>query len=158
VSTDHRPSVSGSTHTDRIHVPKVCAYVTRRGRELLVFESDEHDGLQVPKGTVEPAESLRAALGREVREESGLGVLGPKAHLATDVWTRRPSPLRRYVRHFFHVPTYEPRDRWTHTVTDGGDEHGLEFEFSWITLPTEREFALALDDYLPLLEQHLWRG
>lgn len=133
------------------YVTKACAYVTRNERELLVFESAEHDGLQVPKGTVEPDEDVRRALYREVEEESGLATVGSVQRLASDVWTRRRSPLKRYVRHFFHVDVHEPRDSWTHTVTGEGSEAGMEFEYSWLELPAEDDFALALDDYVPLL-------
>jgi ADP-ribose pyrophosphatase YjhB (NUDIX family) len=133
------------------HVKKACAYITRNGSELLVFEGPGHDGLQIPKGTVEPGESPREAAYREVVEESGLATFGRLEHLTTDVWTRRESPPRRYVRSFFHAPAHEPRDAWTHTVTAGGAERGKQFEFSWVELPTEATFALDLDDYLPVL-------
>lgn len=133
------------------YVQKACAYVTRNERELLVFEGPEHDGLQIPKGTIEPGETPREAVFREVIEESGLGALGDADHLTTDVWTRRPSPPRRYVRHFFHANVHEPRDEWTHTVTGDGNERGLEYSYSWVELPTTSEFALALDDYVDLL-------
>ena len=139
--------------TDVTYVQKACAYVTRETGELLVFEGPGHDGLQIPKGTLEPGESPREALFREVREESGLGTLNGPTHLATDVWTRRESPPKRYVRHFFHATVHEPRDRWTHTVTDGGGEHGAEFAFRWIrpATATDRAFALDLDDYVHAL-------
>ncbi|MWV38622.1 NUDIX domain-containing protein [Natrialba sp. INN-245] len=133
------------------YVQKACAYITRETGELLVFEGPGHDGLQIPKGTLEAGESPREALFREVREESGLGTLAGTRPLATDVWTRRRSPPKRYVRHFFHASVYEPRDRWTHVVDDGGDEHGSEFEFSWVRPSIDREFALDLDDYVHLL-------
>lgn len=136
---------------DPTYVQKACAYITRGSSELLVFEGPEHDGLQIPKGTLEPGETPREALFREVIEESGLGTLNATRHLSTDVWTRRHSPPKCYVRHFFHATVYEPRDRWTHTVTDGGDEHGAEFELYWIHPSTAREFALDLDDYVQLL-------
>lgn len=152
VRATRAPSKSPS---DGVYVPKVYAYVTRDRDELLVFEGPEHDGLQVPKGTVEPGELLGDALGREVREESGLGVAGAETHLCTDVWTRRRAPPRRYVRHFYHVSVDESRDRWTHTVTGDGAEVGLEYEFSWVDLPPAREFAMAMDDYVPALEERL---
>lgn len=136
---------------DVTFVQKSCAYVTRAGRELLVFEGPEHDGLQVPKGTIEFGETPREALHREVMEESGLDVRGSTRYLTTDVWTRRHSPPRKYVRHFFRASVDEPRDRWTHVVTGGGAERGLEYEFSWVDLPPERSFALSLDDYVHLL-------
>ena len=91
------------------------------------------------------------ALFREVLEESGIGTVGDVRHLASDVWTRRPG--RKYVRYFYQTSVYEPRDRWTHTVTGTGEDRGVEYKFSWIELPTDREFALALDEYLPLLER-----
>lgn len=117
---------------DVTHVQKACAYITRDERELLVFEGPRHDGLQIPKGTIESDEDPREAVFREIVEESGLGALGPTRHLTSDVWTRRRSPLKRYVRHFFHATVHEPRDRWTHTVTGEGAERGSEFEFAWI--------------------------
>ena len=138
------------TGRETTFVGKACAYITRGGPELLVFEGPGHEGLQVPKGTIEPAERPRAALFREVREESGLATLSGVERLATDVWTRRESPPRAYVRHFYRARVHEPRDGWTHVVRDGGAEHGSEFEFSWIGLETARDraFALDLDDYI----------
>lgn len=135
------------------HVQKACAYVTRGDGDLLVFRGPEHDGLQIPKGTIEAGEEPRSALFREVREESGLSALGETRHLASDVWTRRNSPPKRYVRHFFHATVHEPRDRWTHVVTGEGEEQGAEYDFTWLDLSSTagREFALALDDYVHLL-------
>ncbi|WP_436345763.1 NUDIX hydrolase [Natronorubrum sp. FCH18a] len=133
------------------YVQKACAYITRQTGELLVFDGPGHDGLQIPKGTLEAGESPREALFREVVEESGLGTLSSTSHLTTDVWTRRESPPKRYVRHFFHSTVHEPRDQWTHTVTDGGEEHGAEFDLHWVQPTTSQEFALELDDYVHLL-------
>ena len=133
------------------HVPKVCAYITRSDGKLLVFEGPEHEGYQVPKGTVEPGERPREALFREVPEETGLGALASATHLATDVWTRRHSPHKRYVRHFYHATVYEPRDSWSHVVTGEGEERGETFECTWVdpTDADDHEFALELDDYVP---------
>ncbi|MFB6255921.1 MAG: NUDIX domain-containing protein [Haloplanus sp.] len=133
------------------HVQKVCAYITRNGSEVLVFEGPNHDGLQIPKGTVESGETPREAMYREAIEESGLATFEGIDHLVTDVWTRRESPPKRYVRHFYHAPVHEPRDTWTHTVTGAGPERGAEFSFSWLDLGTDAVFALDLDDYLDAL-------
>lgn len=133
------------------HVTKSCAYITRNGSELLVFEGPGHDGLQIPKGTVEPGEAPREALYREIVEESGLATIERPRHLVTDVWTRRESPPKRYVRNFYHAPVNESRDAWTHTVTGAGEERGAEFHFSWVELPAKATFALDLDDYLHAL-------
>ncbi|QZX99024.1 NUDIX hydrolase [Halobaculum rubrum] len=138
------------TEPETTYVGKACAYITRGGSQLLVFEGPGHDGLQIPKGTIESGERPRSALFREVREESGLATLSSVDKLATDVWSRRDSPPKAYVRHFYHASVHEPRDGWTHVVRDGGDEHGSEFEFSWIGVEEARErgFALDLDDYV----------
>ena len=135
------------------YVGKACAYITRGGSELLVFEGPGHEGLQIPKGTIEPGERPRSAVFREVREESGLATLSSVEKVATDVWTRRESPPKAYVRHFYHARVHEPRDEWTHVVRDGGDEHGSEFSFSWIDVEEARDrgFALDLDDYVGYL-------
>jgi 8-oxo-dGTP pyrophosphatase MutT (NUDIX family) len=133
------------------YVPKVCAYLTRRGgAQLLVFRGPDHEGLQVPKGTVESGEALDAALRREVAEESGLAVSGAR-RVASDVWTRRVGPLEKYVRHFYHVEVEERRDEWDHVVTGHGQERGQTFEYFWVDLPTAESFALSLDDYLPVV-------
>lgn len=139
------------SRTDITYVQKACAYITRNNGDLLVFESSEHDGLQIPKGTVESGERPDEAVFREIAEETGLGAVNDTTHLTTDVWTRRHTPPKRYVRHFYQTTVHEPRDRWTHTVTGKGEEAGLDFEFSWVQDPSSHEFALALDDYVHLL-------
>jgi putative (di)nucleoside polyphosphate hydrolase len=136
---------------DTTYVQKACAYITRETGELLVFEGPGHEGLQIPKGTLEGDESPRDGLFREVREESGLVTLQGTEHLTTDVWVRRRSPPKCYVRHFFHATVHEPREEWTHTLTDGGEEHGAEFEFRWVDPRADHDFALDLDDYVGLL-------
>jgi 8-oxo-dGTP pyrophosphatase MutT (NUDIX family) len=137
------------------HVQKACAYITRGGSELLVFEGPDHDGIQIPKGTVEPGERPLEAAYREAVEESGVATFERLRHLVTDVWTRRESPPKRYVRSFYHAPVHEPRDAWTHTVTGTGEERGARFEFFWVDLPTDASFALDLDDYLHTLPDAL---
>lgn len=143
-----RPT-QGPTVGRPTYVPKVCAYLTRQGgTELLVFRGPGHEGLQIPKGTVEPDETPDDALRREVAEESGLVVDGVQ-RLTSDIWTRRPDPLKKYVRHFYHIDVNEPRDQWDHVVTGEGEERGQTFEYFWVELPTTEPFALSLDDYLP---------
>lgn len=139
--------------SDVTYVDKVCAYITRGRGELLVFEGPGHDGLQIPKGTIETGEDSHAALQREVEEESGLSTLRSVHHMTSDVWTRRLEPPKRYRRHFYHVTVDDGRDGWSHVVTGEGEERGSTFEFSWLNLPASSEFALALDDYLHLVER-----
>lgn len=139
-------------------VRKACAYVTRDQSELLVFDGPGHDGLQIPKGTIEGTEPPRQALRREVREESGLNPDADPTHVATDIWTRRHHPPRHYLRHFYQVSVDERRDTWTHTVTGSGPERGCEFEYSWIFIDDATDFAMDLDDYVPLLRERLRSG
>lgn len=129
------------------YVPKACAYVTRRdARQLLVFQGPSTDAWQIPKGTIEPNESPKAGLRRELAEESGLTEISHIEQLHTDVWQRRPG--RKYVRYFFHVSVEEPRDAWTHVVTGDGAEEGERFHYEWADRPVTRELWLELDDYL----------
>ncbi|MCU4752177.1 NUDIX domain-containing protein [Natrialbaceae archaeon A-chndr2] len=139
--------------TQGTYVQKACAYLTRPNGDFLAFESPEHEGWQIPKGTIEGAETPREAVFREIVEESGIGSIGPTTHLVSDVWRRRCSPLKHYVRHFYHAVVYDSRDEFTHTVTGTGEEVGLEFEYQWIDpkMASRRQFALDLDDYLYLL-------
>ena len=140
------------THArDATYVRKACAYVTRKSGELLVFEGPDHEGYQIPKGTVEEGEAPRQAVYREIAEESGIGRVGPVRHLASDVRCRRESPPRWYVRSFFHARVHDAHDRWRHLVTDGGAEHGREFVFSWVTPGADLDFALDLDEYAFML-------
>ncbi len=64
---------------------KVAAFVTRdegESRELLVFRHPTA-GVQLPAGTVEPGETVEAAVLREVAEETGLTAVILRTKLAT---------------------------------------------------------------------------
>ncbi|HEV8639334.1 MAG TPA: NUDIX domain-containing protein [Chloroflexota bacterium] len=108
---------------------KVTGFVTR-GQELLVF-LHPRAGVQLPAGTVEPGESVQAAVLREVREEAGLddlrivGLLdtfpetpppgwaactrrvwvrsGPGRGTRVPLWCRRGTPARVLERRGAHV-------------------------------------------------------
>src|SRR5437868_12620141 len=56
-----------------IELQKVAVLCTRGSESLLVFHHDG-GGLQVPAGTVEPAEDISSAAIRELAEETGLAV------------------------------------------------------------------------------------
>ncbi|MFC6731908.1 NUDIX domain-containing protein [Haladaptatus sp. DYSN1] len=121
-------------------VPKACAYITREvdgTAQLLVFHEPGVTGLQVPKGTVEPAESPFDAVVREVAEESGLTEFASIRPLGADTWTREKADrLKHYRRYFFHLEVEEPRDSWDHVVTGTGEEVGEVYSYSWVPLPT----------------------
>ena len=114
------------------------AYVVR-GNELLVFEQDQTArGLEVPAGRLEPGESLRAAIVREVREEAGVEAeFVEELGMLEDV-APRYGELR--VNHFVAMRTDDPRDAWSHAVTGSGDEVGLVFNCRFV--PLDRELDL----------------
>ncbi len=136
-------------------VPKACAYITREVDgcpQLLVFHEAAVSGLQVPKGTIEHAESPYDAVLREVAEESGLTDFSAIRPLGADTWTREKADrLKHYRRYFFHLEVDEPRDAWEHTVTGRGEEVGDVYSYSWVPLPTDAAFRQNLDAQLSRL-------
>lgn len=109
---------------------KAYAYVVREngaGPEVLCFREAAADGVQVPKGTVEPTETPREAVVREVHEETGIAGVEAVEPVGSDRWPHRTKP-KVYHRHFFRLHVDEDRDRWRHTVIGGGDDHGDVYE------------------------------
>jgi ADP-ribose pyrophosphatase YjhB (NUDIX family) len=108
------------------------AYVVRDG-DLLVFEQEEtRRGLEVPAGRLEAGESLREAIVREVREETGvdadfvreLGIVEDIAPAHGDV----------RINHFVSMRTVDSRSSWSHVVSGSGDEVGLVFRCRFVPL------------------------
>lgn len=120
---------------DESLVQKVAAYVTRRKNdrfELLVFRHVDFPdlGMQVPAGTIEPAESPEAAVIRELEEESGLKVEDP-IKLGEYLFFKTYSQQYQH-RHVFHLhQDSNLPDSWMHEVQSSGDDHNLKFEYSW---------------------------
>jgi 8-oxo-dGTP pyrophosphatase MutT (NUDIX family) len=107
---------------------KVFAYVTRVTdgvRELLVFDSLDEPGLEVPKGAVEDGESLEEAVHRELLEEAGITDARIIRKLGAADWGDER-------QHFFLVepPPGLPRS-FEHTVTGNGVDAGLHCRFRW---------------------------
>lgn len=127
-------------------IAKVVAYVVSKAR-LLVFVHPLHPdaGLQVPAGTVVPGETFKAAVLRELHEETGLDRFGEPEYLGTSLFDMAPfGRAEMHRRHFFRVPLLqEAPDRWRHFETSGGTEAPELFEFRWV--PLEAVPPLAAD-------------
>ena len=113
---------------------KVFAYVTRITdgvRELLVFDSLDEPGFEVPKGAVEGGESLEEAVRRELHEEAGITDARTIRELGATDWEDER-------QHFFLVepPPGLPR-RFDHTVTGDGGDAGLSYRFHWLSIDRE---------------------
>jgi len=118
---------------------KVFLYLTRTtptGTQLLVFRSHDEPGYEVPKGSVEPGESLRAAVFRELHEESGIVACGALRCLGSTCWQTEE-------QHFFHLHTTKeiPR-RFQHRVRSDDEDDGFLYEFHW--LPIDRRLETCL--------------
>lgn len=139
-------------------IAKVVAYVTRPGGELLVFD---HDGspnvpVQVPRGTLHPAEAPAEGVLRELAEESGL----------TDVRIVRPlgsmwryAQGRELVDHSFHIEPLTPTpDTWEWDECGDGDVPLHRFRFRWASIDAAQgELHEGFTAVLPALRQSLRR-
>jgi 8-oxo-dGTP pyrophosphatase MutT (NUDIX family) len=127
---------------------KVYAYITQGDRLLVFRHVDFPDaGIQVPGGTVLPGEPLRAAVLREICEETGLEDLDIVAELG-DSWPVRDgsgSSGEVHHRHFFHLRSGGPMPaRWRHAERDPADGGPpIWFEFFWMPLADAPEALIA---------------
>jgi len=112
---------------------KVFAYVTRITNgtpELLVLDSLDEPGHEVPKGAAEEGESLEDAVHRELLEETGItGVLISRQLGSTD-W--------RDERQLFFLVEAPPGlpTAFEHVVTGGGIDAGFRYRFRWLPIDT----------------------
>ncbi|CAM3963450.1 NUDIX hydrolase [Bacillus paranthracis] len=141
-----------------LYKKKVHAYVTREkegAMQLLVFKHRDtpEAGIQVPGGTVDEGETLKAAILREVQEESGLRHLCIERFLADYIIHVREK--KEYEkRHFFHVTLLtDVKDRWEHIVSAGEEDEGLVFCYEWIDIAKYPELAGKQGEFLHLLDE-----
>jgi 8-oxo-dGTP pyrophosphatase MutT (NUDIX family) len=121
-------------------IRKVFVYVIRVGEstvDLLVFDSFEESGYEVPKGRVEPGESLEEALHREVYEESGLEGLKVIKELGKTHWGNEE-------QHFFlaEAPS-DVADTFEYQVIGEGIDSGFWYRYSWLEIRRELEYRLV---------------
>jgi ADP-ribose pyrophosphatase YjhB (NUDIX family) len=121
-------------------IRKVFVYVIR-GREsacdLLVFDSLEEQGYEVPKGRVKPGESLEDALHREVFEESGLNGLKVIKELGKVNWGDEG-------QHFFLAEAPSGiAENFEYQVTGEGIDTGFWYRYSWLEIRRELEDKLV---------------
>jgi 8-oxo-dGTP pyrophosphatase MutT (NUDIX family) len=123
---------------------KVVAYITRendQGKQLLVFRHPRHikNRIQVPQGTVEPGEDIIDGLWRELEEETGRSDF---------VLIRQIAKVPFYAdwrdehqeRNVFHLASSAGiPETWSHIVTDGTSDKGLNFEFFWMPVPEAQQ-------------------
>jgi 8-oxo-dGTP pyrophosphatase MutT (NUDIX family) len=110
---------------------KVFVYIsrTRGGRaELLVFASLDEPGYEVPKGSVEPGESLEMAVHREVYEESGIKDLKVIQELGKTQWGNEE-------QYFFLVEApSDVADSFEHQVTGEDIDRGFRYQYRWLEI------------------------
>jgi ADP-ribose pyrophosphatase YjhB (NUDIX family) len=140
---------------------KVLAYVVRTDQhepELLLFEhaGDPAAGVQVPAGTVEPGEAVETALWRELLEESGLQP--PQVSLVARLGDF-PQPDWGTIRHVFLLEAAGGLPvAWRHTVSGGGEDQGMIFEYYWAALSGPPQLAGNQDRYLSMIESKITRA
>ena len=110
---------------------KSFPYVIRAsqtGPELLVFDSLEEPGLEVPKGSAQPGETPVQAAMREVWEESGLRELTLIRELGVTLWQDEE-------QHFFLFRAEGPLpDRFEHVVTGQDGDRGMRYQYRWMAV------------------------
>jgi len=101
---------------------------SRAGPQLLVFDSLEEPGLEVPKGSVQPGETPAQAAVREVGEESGLTGLILIRELGVTLWQDEE-------QHFYLFKTDQALpDRFEHVVTGQDGDRGMRYQYRWLEI------------------------
>ena len=107
--------------------------------ELLIFQHP-HAGIQIPKGTVEPGETIASAAWRELEEETG--VTAVRLLRPIGQWARvcgaGPDEARPLEKHLWELFLFEPTadlgNAWEHTITALGIEQGMRVQCHWLPL------------------------
>ncbi len=117
-------------------IGKACACVVQAER-LLVFRHPLA-GVQLPKGTIDPAETPAQAVLRELAEESGLVLdVAPIAVGAFEIerlangFIPGETPERQRWHVFVILPEAPLPERWAHVARGSPEEDGLVFDYFW---------------------------
>jgi ADP-ribose pyrophosphatase YjhB (NUDIX family) len=133
---------------------RVLAYITRNRAEILVFTQDTpNSGVQVPGGGLEPNETLELGIMREILEETNLKLTGTPVFLGARV--RQSSQYGPQFEHYFwlEADTSTP-DAWTHNVSAGELDHGMNFHHEFVPLE-QPGIDWEMDWFLPQLKKCL---
>lgn len=107
---------------------KVFSYVVRTDRgdpRLLVFDSHDEPGLEVPKGAVAAEEGFVEAAVREIREESGIFGVRLVRRLGVTTYLDEEQVFLLLV-----APENLP-ETFEHAVTGEGIDRGFVYRFRW---------------------------
>ena len=137
---------------------RAYAYITNGSRLLLFTQPGAPDaGIQVPAGTIEPAENPRNAVMREAEEETGLSELRFMRFLGRDTRDMRDCGSDELQhRWFFHLSVEGPTEEtWRHGehAEDGSLIH--PFDFFWADVSALPELVVGYDDKIDLLNESI---
>ncbi len=133
---------------------KVLAYIFRNNegiREILVFDHVKYPEVspQVIGGTIDGSEWPEEAVIREVFEESGLKL---SIHVKLGEFKyHREDINEEQLKHVFSFEFPMAKEKWTHSVSSGEEDKGLEFRFYWMQTNEAKIKLLGnMGDYLGL--------
>ena len=116
-------------------IEKSVAYINRKQNkknQLLVFNHDKEfldAGTQVPWGTIDPGETSKETLLRELKEETGLSEF--KYVEKFDEYQFYEVKSKKYLRrHVFHFESAKDLlDQWSYRVKGDGLDKNLNFHY-----------------------------